>query len=288
MIYLLLSFIAIVIIFLIIAYVSNFFLNVTEYSVSSDKLKDFIGDRKIIVISDLHNVSFGKNNEKIIQQINKINPIYIFVAGDMLNNKSQNNNINAQNLIKTLSEKYKIIYADGNHEQGFFSKDNLSFNSEEFDKFYSLDGICPNPSIVHLENNFIEYGDVRIYGLRIDRYFYRRFKRPEFTLEYLTNSLGKSSKNCYNIVIAHNPLYFEDYVNWGADLVISGHLHGGMLRLPFIGGVISPQFVLFPKYSGGKYIYNKGTLILSKGMGMHTIKLRLFNLPELIVLSAEK
>ena len=78
-------------------------------------------------------------------------------------------------------------------------------------------------------------------------------------------------------------MYFDYYAKWGADLVLSGHVHGGLLRLPIIGGVISPQIKLFPKYTGGLYKLNKAVMIVSRGLGTHTIRFRFFNPPELVV-----
>ena len=89
----------------------------------------------------------------------------------------------------------------------------------------------------------------------------------------------------YEIVLAHNPNYFDTYVQWGADLVLSGHVHGGSVILPFLGGVISTTYELFPKYDFGNFKRGKADLVLSRGLGMHTIKVRLFNRPEVSVIT---
>ena len=77
----------------------------------------------------------------------------------------------------------------------------------------------------------------------------------------------------------------KEYLAWGADLILSGHLHGGMVRIPGIGGVIGPDFVLFPKYSGEMRRVGDQTVIVSNGLGTHTIHIRLFNPAEVVVLS---
>ena len=115
--------------------------------------------------------------------------------------------------------------------------------------------------------------------------FYGRFRQPDMSDEYISELLGDNNKECYNVLIAHNPMYFDYYERWGADLVISGHIHGGIMRLPYLGGVISPQIRLFPKYSGGLYTINKAKMILSRGLGTHTIRFRFFNPPELVVVN---
>lgn len=78
------------------------------------------------------------------------------------------------------------------------------------------------------------------------------------------------------MLLAHNPMFFSVYKEWGADLTFSGHLHGGYIRIPGIGGVISPQFQLFPKYDRGIFEEEGHTLCVSAGLGDHTISPRFF------------
>ena len=101
--------------------------------------------------------------------------------------------------------------------------------------------------------------------------------------EYLEETLGPASKEKYQILLAHNPDYFENYAQWGADLVLSGHVHGGIMRLPLLGGVISPTLLLFPKYDGGLFKKGSSAMILSRGLGTHTLPIRIFNPGELIL-----
>ena len=101
--------------------------------------------------------------------------------------------------------------------------------------------------------------------------------------EYLKTLLGQPSEENYTILIAHNPDYFPKYAEWGADLVLAGHVHGGMVRVPFWGkGVVSPNVRLFPKYDGGEFTIGKSRMLLSRGLGMHTIPIRLFNPGEIL------
>ena len=80
----------------------------------------------------------------------------------------------------------------------------------------------------------------------------------------------------------HTPTYFDSYEEWGADLVIAGHTHGGLIRLPFLGGVFSPDRKLFPKYCYGKYEKNDTTMIISSGLSKGETGFRLFNRPEIV------
>ena len=134
-----------------------------------------------------------------------------------------------------------------------------------------------------LRNKSKECNDnIRITGLEMKREYYQRFKKKLMDKSYLPEVLGEVKQEKYEILLAHNPDYFEEYAEWGADLVLSGHVHGGMMRLPILGGVISPAVKLFPKYDGGLFKEGKSTMILSRGLGMHTIPIRIFNPGELV------
>ena len=117
-----------------------------------------------------------------------------------------------------------------------------------------------------------------------DRMYYKRFRKIKMEDTYLKDVIGTPKKDVYEILLAHNPEYFEEYAAWGADLVLSGHVHGGIMRLPVLGGVISPKLVLFPKYDGGRFEEKNATMILSRGLGMHTLPIRIFNPAELVVI----
>ena len=94
--------------------------------------------------------------------------------------------------------------------------------------------------------------------------------------------VGENDKKLMNLMIAHNPIYFPSYKQWGADLVLSGHIHGGIIRIPGIGGLLSPDCTFFPKYDGGMFSEDGATMIVSRGLGTHTIPIRIFNPGELV------
>ena len=94
-------------------------------------------------------------------------------------------------------------------------------------------------------------------------------------------------QDAYTILLAHNPDYFPVYAEWGADLVLSGHVHGGMVILPVLGGVVSPMVRLFPKYYRGMYECRNKKMILTGGLGGHTLKFRVNNKPEICVIHLE-
>ena len=142
---------------------------------------------------------------------------------------------------------------------------------------------------VHLLENGSERLEIqrmalRIWGLELDQTYFRRGGRSVLTASRIDEMLGRPEEGCFHILLAHHPAYFDAYASWGADLTLSGHLHGGMIRLPFVGGLVSPQMRLFPKYDKGLYTKKGKKLIVSAGLGNHTVNIRINNPPELVVI----
>lgn len=250
---------------------------VRKYTCRDKRLKKPL---KLVQLSDLHNSTFGKHNERLLRVIHEQKPDIIVVSGDMYTSLLGREVTPAKELLVTLAKDYPIYYANGNHEQK--TKD----QPEEFGTLYEdyrreLEeaGICflPNASVYLAEYN------LRIYGLEIDREYYRKFRTQFLGTEKVRKYLGTKEEDSYGVVIAHNPDFFEDYAAWGADLVLSGHVHGGLMRLPVLGGVIAPSMKLFPKYDGGRFEEGKSVMILSRGLGTHTLPIRIFNPGELVV-----
>lgn len=250
---------------------------VVEYQLYSSKVKK---EHRYVVLSDLHNKSYGEKNSRLIRKIIGLTPERILIAGDILTAKPGKSYEVALDLIKNLAEKYPIYYGMGNHETRLFLYPETYGDMGER---YLAD--LNKVSVDFLKNESQQCEDnIRITGLDMDRNYYKRLKKYPMDSNYLKETLGEADKQKYEILLAHNPDYFEEYAEWGADLVLSGHIHGGMMRLPVLGGVISPSVKLFPKYDGGIFKIGKSTMILSRGLGMHTIPIRIFNPGELILL----
>lgn len=249
-----------------------------EYEIVSSKLTR---PCRLVLLSDLHNKSFGKDNGKLIDKIDSISPDGILVAGDMLTATKGKDYTTALSLMKRLADKYKIYYGMGNHEY------RLKIYPDQYEGMYdgymtglSKAGITP---LVN-ESTYLPECNLSVCGVEIDRRYYKRFHKCPMDSAYLTKILGQPKADVCQLMIAHNPAYFEEYATWGADVVVSGHVHGGIMRLPVLGGVLSPGLTLFPKYDGGRFEKNHSTMILSRGLGTHTVPLRIFNPGELIVI----
>lgn len=239
-------------------------------------------DCRAVVLADLHNKRYGRDNEKLIQAIRETEPDFILVAGDILTAKPGATLDIALQLLETLAKDYPIYYGNGNHEQRLrLYPQTYGDMGERYAEGLRALGIEPLVNAhVQLENCGIV-----VYGAEIDRCYYKRFGVQPMADTYMQSLLGVPDENSYHILLAHNPDYFPQYAEWGADLVLAGHVHGGMVRIPFWGkGVASPNIRLFPKYDGGSFGEGQSTMLVSRGLGMHTIPVRLLNPGELLVL----
>lgn len=255
---------------------------VTHYQIPSPKL---CGARKhtIILLSDLHGQSYGRQNEILLEAIRGQNPEAIFIAGDMLVGSKMKSPQVAEDFVKALVDICPVFYANGNHEQRL----------KEAWEIPGTDYLAYRQSLIdagvqYLENTKAEFSwdgvAVDVYGLELGSEMFAKFRRCQLPQDYMERALGAADDGNYNILIAHNPVYAKEYAAWGADLTVSGHLHGGIVRIPFWRGVISPQGRLFPKHSGELRMVDQMAMVVSKGIGIHTIKLRFFNPAEVVVL----
>ena len=175
-----------------------------------------------------------------------------------------------------------VYCANGNHEQKLKElPDKYEQSYEEYKKALTASGIhmLENAS----ETVKLEEVPVKLSGLEIPLGAYARFGKKELSLKEITDRIGEHGDD-YQILLAHHPGYMKEYLAYGADLILGGHYHGCVVQLPGIGGVISTNFTLFPKYSGGIYQEGEQTAVVSRGLGTHSVPLRLWNWPELIVL----
>lgn len=256
---------------------------VTHYDIQSDKLNKLTHERRIVFLTDLHNNSYGKNNEKLLGAVKCQKPDLILLGGDMLVGKSDISTKIAEEFVKKLTEICPVYYANGNHEQ------RMKIYPERFGiKYQEYKTSVEQSGVQFLENEHIDLVfdacPIQIHGLEIPREGYKKFRKTFVSLEQIEERIGKADSSKYQILLAHNPIYADTYLEWGADLILSGHLHGGIVRLPGLGGVITPQFRLFPKYSGELTVKDGKSVVVSKGLGTHTIKIRFLNPAEMVVL----
>ena len=259
----------------VIAYDSNRFV-VREISVGSSKISEPV---KLLFISDLHSKKYGKNNKRLLTALSKIECDGAVLAGDMMTAHRNADFTEAVRVVKYLSSRMPVFYSMGNHETR--ALENREVYKDLYDRFRAS---FAEEHLRFLDNETAEFKGIDIKGLTIPRRFYKKTKRFELPVEDIKALVGERDDSKYCLLLAHDPEYFEGYAEYGPDLVLSGHYHGGIVRL-FGRGLISPRFTLFPKYSGGLYKKDNTRMLVNCGLGSHTIPWRMFNPGEVYILN---
>ena len=207
-------------------YDSNRFVTVA-YEIHSAKLKR---DCKILFLSDLHNKEYGKENRNLLDAIQKVQPDLILVGGDMMNASPGADFENAVRFLKKISETYPVYYALGNHE--YRSRIYPENYGDMYERYMEA---LKDTGIVFLDNQstYCEDYSIRVTGLTMDRKYYKRFVKRKMEPGYIQETIGDASESTFQLLLAHNPEFFADYAAWKPDLVLSGHVHGGVVKVPF-------------------------------------------------------
>ena len=251
--------------------------------IKTDKKKYF----NFIYLSDLHEKNYNDKNKKLIDDIKNKNIETLIIGGDLITCSKNNSSLNCpsyNNSIKFLEDIKKntniknIYYGLGNHELNFKNKHNELFN--EYKSNLQKLGIIFIDNKLNIDNN------ITLYSIDIDTDLYKfcfTLNQKKFMLDNvkIKNLIGNIDKNKFNIVLCHNPDFSENLIDYGFDLVLSAHTHGGLIRLPIIGAIFSPELLFLPKYSKGLYNYKNKNIFVSSGLGEHSIKIRINNFPEI-------
>ena len=259
---------------------------ITRYEVLSPKWN---GEKsgKIIFLSDLHNHEYGLHNKKLIDKIKMENPELILIGGDILVGKEDISYESAAKFVEAICKIAPVYYANGNHEQRMKEK------PEKYgDAFVKYKKRLLDAGVCFLENESAEVeldgNKLSLTGLELRMEVYEKMKTHKVTKDDIAQKVGSAKQEEIQILLAHNPEYMEAYQAWGSDITLSGHLHGGLICLPNGKSVITPQFHLFPKHAGEMKVKGNQTAIVSRGLGTHTVNIRLFNPAELIVFQISK
>jgi predicted MPP superfamily phosphohydrolase len=244
-----------------------------EYT--NERVPEAFNGFKIIHISDLHNKSFGKNQEKLIKKIREEAPDIIVITGDLVDRRKYDLEI-ALSFIEGTVDLTPVYYVSGNHEAWSGQYEVIK------NKLVSLNvQVLDDEKIsINKENSFID-----LIGLKDPDFNTSSYLEGNDTLALEKNLRDLSNEDNFQILLSHRPELFNLYAEEKIDLIFSGHAHGGQFRLPFIGGVIAPDQGVFPEYTSGLYAKDKSTLIVSRGLGNSIIPIRFFNQPEIIVLT---
>lgn len=252
---------------------------ITRYDYRTKKIS---GKIKFAVIADLHAHVYGKENDTLIQSIRELEPDFILIPGDQIVSKYPKTYETSYQFLREIVRIAPVYFSNGNHESRVSRVQVLQTEAfmEYEEKVRALG--------VHILNNETETITVRgeeihISGLEIPLECYGKGKYLPLSAGFVEQSLGSAKTGQLQILMAHNPMFAPIYAGWGADITVSGHNHGGLVRIPGIGSVISPQYELFPKYDAGEFTIDGRKIYVSKGLGTHTFHIRIFDRAELIL-----
>ena len=256
---------------------------VTEkYRIASEKIH---GQGKTIVfLTDLHNKEFGEENSRLLETVRKVKPDAVLFGGDGMVAKRGNSDVRIPlALLTELAKEFPVYCGNGNHESRMVWKTDVYGETYEHYRMALEDA-----GIRYLSNEAADLdSDIRIYGLDLPKSAYRP-RSGEIPEGLLNETLGEPDPEKFCLLLAHSPLFFEEYAAWGADLTLSGHFHGGTIRLPLVGGVMTPQYQFFyPRCAGYFELPGKGReksrMIVGRGLGTHSINIRLNDKPQVVV-----
>ena len=213
-----------------------------------------------VQVSDLHNRRFGTDQADLISAIAKAKPDLIVITGDLFNRHRKMACRNAFRFVENAVQIAPVYFAEGNHEIA------LGETGEQYIETIRQMGVHV------LRDTYEDLGFVRLIGLR-------QYASPETLSEML-------DRNRLNLVLAHRPELFPIYAGTGADIILSGHAHGGQIRL-FGRGIYAPGQGFFPRYTSGVYGIGHTQMHVSKGLGNTIPVPRVFDTPELNILTVE-
>ena len=256
-----------VLLFIIWIIWDNFHIQTTQYSIEDEALPEAFDGFKIAQISDLHNKDWGTDLAEILEQEQ---PDLITVTGDLIDSSTEDFSP-ALSLIDSLTSIAPTYFVTGNHEAGHI-------------QYAALEEALIDKGVTILDDQAIDIekdsSELTLMGIQDPAFSEINSNTFDNTLSELT-----AASDEYTILLSHRPERFQNYVESGVNIVLSGHAHGGQFRLPFVGGLVAPDQGLFPEYTAGVHTEEETNMIVSRGLGNSIIPVRFNNPPELVILT---
>ncbi|MCM1494443.1 MAG: metallophosphoesterase [Bacteroides sp.] len=249
-------------------------LKTVVYTMETEKLNRPI---RLALITDLHSCKYGKNQSTLLQAVDAQKPDIVLLGGDIFDDERSYEN--AEITLKYLSEQYPCYYVTGNHE--YWSRD-IATILEIVDSYgiTILEGACDTIQVKGQTLNICGVDDPDVVSYT---------KNAKGMTEQLMAVQAQKAEAGYSILLTHRPEWVDTYKQYGFDLILAGHAHGGQWRIPgLLNGLYAPNQGIFPAYAGGKYPLEPGTMIVSRGLAREsTLAPRIFNRPELVIIDLQ-
>lgn len=258
-------------------YASKHFLQCSYYKIENDKIEHPF---RIVQLTDLHNSTFGEHNEKLVQRVVQEGPDIILITGDLINETEEDLTV-AADLITSLSKYVPVYVSYGNHETNYEKKYGVNIKD-----IYEKAGA----KVLNFEYEDIEVNGQKIrlgglYGYCLAEKYLSTGEAKKEEVDFLKDF---QNTDLYTVFMCHMPVTWiinNSLNEWDCDLVLCGHVHGGQIRFPFIGGLYAPDQGMFPGKEAGLYYSDdeRKIVVLSRGLGSNEKIPRMNNIPEITI-----
>lgn len=241
-------------------------LEISRYEVASQKLPESFDGFKIVQLSDLHGAEFGEDGMELVDKVGSLEPDMIALTGDFVTDEGDLAAV--KKLAGRLTELCPVYFVSGNHEFG----SGLAVK---------VRNILERAGVKYLSNEYltINRGDDEILlGGVEDPLAYADMLSPD----ELAQKMNDAAPDAFKILLGHRNYWMTEYPELPVDLIFCGHAHGGLIRIPGVGGLIGTDRRLFPDFDAGEYNNGRYTLIVSRGLGNSVPIPRIFNRPEIV------
>ena len=244
-------------------------------------LQNLSSPLRLVLLSDLHGKSFGRENSRLIAKIQEQSPDAIFLDGDMIDRSADQTDVQELlRLIERLHEIAPVYFAPGNHELEYMQTD-----ASLLTQVAEAGAVVVNDSYVDVT---IAGQPLRIGGTMGHAFYFGRSEEEFSSSPEYQFLKAFEDTDVPKICLAHMPdtfIFNGAYNLWNVDLVLSGHTHGGLIRLPFIGGLYAPMQGWFPEYDRGYFRLGEHMqMVISAGLSGHGMIPRINNPPEIVVI----
>ncbi len=247
---------------------------ITETTIVTERLPNSFSGYRIAHISDMHNAQYGADNATLLEMLRHAQPDMIAITGDFVDSRRTDFNISlrfAQQAVKIAP----VYYVMGNHEA------RLTDDYPRFEQQLIQCGV----TVLRNEESYIARNGqtIRIVGIDDPRLITMNEGENEAIVLHTLSSF-EAKPDTYTILLSHRPELFDAYCQYQIDLALTGHNHGGLIRIPFVGGLYAGQ-EFFPKYDDGLFTNGMSTMFLNRGLGNSSYTFRINNRPEIAILT---
>ena len=241
-------------------------LEISRYEVASQKLPESFDGFKIVQLSDLHGAEFGEDGMELVDKVGSLEPDMIALTGDFVTDEGDLAAV--EKLAARLVKLCPVYFVSGNHEFG----SGLAVK---------VRNILERAGVKYLSNEYLTISrgeDGILLGGVEDPLAYADMLSPD----ELAQKMNDAAPDAFKILLGHRNYWMTEYPELPVDLIFCGHAHGGLIRIPGVGGLIGTDRRLFPDFDAGEYNNGRYTLIVSRGLGNFVPIPRVFNRPEIV------